>query len=93
MEGEDEVSEILDKLSQEAKALKTKRDELRVQLDLGKMEARDRWEQAEKSWDEFEEKLNVVAHETGEALRDVGKSTKRVLEEIREHYREIRKLI
>ncbi len=87
------MSEILDKLSQEAQELKTKRDQLRVQLDLGRMDARDRWQKAEKSWDELEEKLKVVAHETGEALRDVGKSTKRVLEEIREHYREIRKLV
>ena len=87
------MSEILDKLSQEAQVLRTKRDELRVQLDLGRMEARDRWQKAERSWDEFEEKLKVVAHETGGALRDVGKSTKRVLEEIREHYREIRKLV
>jgi hypothetical protein len=35
--------------------------------------------------------LKVVAHETGEALRDVGEATKLVLEEIREHYRAIRK--
>ncbi len=82
---------ILDKLSEEAQELKKLRDELRVQLDLGRMEARDRWEKAEKSWNVFEDKLKVVGHETGEALRDVGEATKLVLEEIREHYRAIRK--
>ncbi len=87
------MAEILDKLSEEAQTLKTLRDELRVQLDLGRMEARDRWEKAEKSWNEFEDKMKAVAHETGGALRDVGKSSKRLLDEIGEHYREIRKLL
>ncbi len=37
--------------------------------------------------------MKAVARETGGALRDVGKSSKRLLDEIGEHYREIRKLL
>ena len=32
--------------------------------------------EAEKSWNEFEDKLKVVAHEAREARRDVGEATK-----------------
>lgn len=85
------MADVLDKLAEEAQELKRMRDELRVQLDLGKMEARDRWEKAEKAWSEFEGKMKLVARETGAALRDVGDTTKLLLEEIGEHYREIRK--
>ena len=85
------MADILDKLSKEAEELKTLRDELRVKLDLGRMEARDLWEKAEKAWSEHEKKLVAVSHETGDALREVGVSVRKILSDIREDYRKIRK--
>ena len=87
------MPDILDKLSEEAKELKTLRDELRVKLDLGRMEARDLWEKAERSWSEHEKKLVAIGHETGEAMREVGVSIRQILSDIRERYRQIRKLL
>ena len=87
------MADILDKLTDKAEELKRLRDELRVQLDLGQMEARDLWEKAEHKWSEHEKKLAAVGHETGETLREVGVSVRQLLSDIHEHYRQIRKML
>ena len=87
------MSELGDRLEREAQKLRQLRDELRVQLDLGKMEARDLWEDAEKSWVELEGRLKRLGHETGEALHDIGAASGKVLEEIRDAYQRLRKLL
>jgi hypothetical protein len=42
------MTEIGERLSEDLEALKTLRDEIRVRIHLGKREAIDRWEEAEK---------------------------------------------
>lgn len=77
----------------EIETLKTLRDELRVQLNLAGKEARDRFAQAEASWQKLEARLELVRKESRGALRDVGEAARTLADEIKEAYRHIRKLI
>lgn len=77
----------------EIETLKTLRDELRVQLNLAGKEARDRFAQAEASWQKLEGRLEQVGRESKGALRDVGEAARNLADEIKEAYRHIRKLL
>jgi hypothetical protein len=91
--GEPEMGEQRGTFEDEIETLKTLRDELRVQLNLAGKEARDRFAQAESSWKKLESRAEFVAKESRGALRDVGDAARILLEEIREAYRHIRKLL
>ncbi|MBW1884046.1 MAG: hypothetical protein JRJ58_10990 [Deltaproteobacteria bacterium] len=64
--------------------LRQRRDELRVQIDLGKMEASDAWHEVEDRWQRLEGKLRVLADESKDAAGDVAEAAKLLVEEIRE---------
>ena len=71
----------------EASALARMRDEIRVQLHLGKLDARDEFQKIEKRWqhlmdNDIEPAANVVAEELEEAFHDV-------LREIRDGYQRL----
>ena len=80
-------------LREELNALRTLRDELRVQTNLAAKEARDHFETAEKHWREFESRAKYVGQESKEILEDVGEAGVRLLKEIREAYQKIRALL
>lgn len=84
------MSERFGFLKDELARLRTLRDELRVQLDLGQMELRDRFESAEKQWHQLEGKLGVIERESKEALDDVKDAAKNLVDEIGEAYKHIR---
>lgn len=50
------------------------RDELRVQLHLGSMEAKEQWEQLEKKWSDFSAKaqLEETSEDVEESLQKLG---------------------
>jgi hypothetical protein len=85
--------EIGDKLSEELEALRRTRDELRVKIHLGRAEARERFEQLEKSWHHLEGKLKLVRREAKEPLHEIGEAARELLREIRDGYRQIRNLL
>lgn len=87
------MSGIQDRLSDELDSLKRLRDELRVQLQLGKQEARDAWERTEKSWHSLEGRLNRVGRQSKESLEGVEEAAKLLMQEIREGYRRIKELL
>ncbi len=68
------MSELRKRLEEEFEKLKTHRDELRVKLDLGKMEARDAWQELDGKWGEIESKLKQLAHASSDTADEV-KST------------------
>ena len=78
---------------EELETLKTLRDELRVQLNLAGKEARDRFAQAEATWQKLEGRLELLGKESRGALRDVGEAGRNLADEIKEAYRHIRKLL
>lgn len=77
----------------EVARLKTLRDELRVQLDLAKKEARERFEQAEKSWHKLEGRIQLVRKESAGQMHDVGEAARGLLKEIQDAYKHIRELL
>lgn len=84
------MAEALEKLEQLVNDLKQQRDELRVQLNLAKAEARDEWEDVEKKLHTLESRLkeaSEVAREKTSELIDAGNV---IAEEIGTAYRRIR---
>ena len=71
--------------------LKQRRDELKVQLNLGKMEARDTWEDVEKNFQELETKMKGLRQQ-GEAEVDRMKEDIQLLmSDIRDGFDRVRK--
>jgi hypothetical protein len=84
---------LKDTMEEQAKELREVRDELRVKLHLGAMEARDLWEELEKEWDQAEGKLKVLSGAGQEAAEEVGEATKVVLDKVKEGYEKLRNLL
>lgn len=87
------MSELADTINQELETLKTLRDELRVKVHLGKLDAQERFEQAEKHWHELEGKLKLIQKESEKGFQDVADAARELAHEIGEAYRHIRTLI
>ena len=66
------------------------RDELIVQLNLAKLEAKEEWEKTEAKLEEFKARLENAAQEAEEASGDVWASAKLLGEEIRSAYERIK---
>ncbi|SMF93749.1 hypothetical protein SAMN02949497_1038 [Methylomagnum ishizawai] len=66
------------------------RDELAVQLNLAKLEAREEWERAEAKLEEFSAKLEGAAAEAKDASDDVWASAKMLGEELKSAYERIK---
>ncbi|HKC51193.1 MAG TPA: hypothetical protein VKF60_10405 [Myxococcota bacterium] len=82
-----------EKLKKEVEALKTLRDELRVQLDLAGKDARDLFAVAEKNWSKLEGQLRLVGRETKKELEEIRKAARPLAEEIRRAYTKLRDLV
>lgn len=87
------MSELNEKIHEEVDALKRVRDELRVQIHLGKAEAKERWEEAEKSWHHLEARLRQLREESREPVDDIAKAARNLAHEIREGYRHIKRTL
>jgi hypothetical protein len=84
---------LKERLSEEVDALRTVRDELRVQLHLGQSEAREKWEHLEKQWQHLEARLHRLADASRESFDDIEQAGRLLAEEIREGYRELKALL
>jgi SMC interacting uncharacterized protein involved in chromosome segregation len=84
---------IREKLEGELKSLQTTRDELRVRLHLGKLDAQEQWEQIEKQWQHVEAKLKVAGEAGREVAGDIGEAASLTIGEIKEGYAKLRKLL
>ena len=83
---EKELDELLE-------TLKQRRDELNVQLHLGKAEAKELWEQTEEKWQHLRSQLEQIDNETGDVAKDVGAAAMLVADEIRHGYERLKKLL
>ncbi|MFU8820292.1 MAG: hypothetical protein ACNA8G_01940 [Gammaproteobacteria bacterium] len=75
--------QVMDKLRQE-------RDELRLQMRLGKAEFKEEWEALERKWEHLEGRMAGVKDEAREASREVGAAFGILADELGEAYRRIR---
>ena len=76
-------------LHEDVEKLRQRRDELRVQLDLGKMDAKDVWHDVEKRWQHLEEKLRILASESKGASGNVAEAARLLIDEIREGFAKV----
>ena len=87
------MGSIKDELNQEFETLRTLRDELRVQANLGAAEAKDLFESLEHKWSQAEAKLRVLEGESREVIDNVGDALGVLRDEIRDGYRSLRNLV
>jgi len=69
--------------------LKTERDNLKLKLHLGSMEAREEFDEAEKKWEQLKQKAADVADDAAETSEEYFDKAKVVGEELKEAYKRI----
>lgn len=69
--------------------LKQQRDEIKLQLHLASLEARDEWNSHEETWSHFQTKLEEIGDETKETTDELLKSAKNIGEELKSAYENI----
>jgi len=84
---------LRDRVEKQAEELRATRDEIRLQLHLGKMDARDQWDDIEKQWEHAEGKLKQLAEAANETTEDIAEATQMVLSEMKEGYKKLRNLL
>jgi len=84
---------LRDRFEEDIESLRTTRDDLRVRLHLGRAEVRDRWEKLEESWERVQAKLKLLRAESKESAEDVEAAARLLVDELREGYQHLRKLI
>jgi len=87
------MSELSDRIRTRFEEMKQRRDELRVQLDLGKKDAADAWHALDKRWAEVEAKYHQLEREGQETTQGIHEATDLLLDEIREGFEKLKKLI
>ena len=85
------IEEMKDRSEKLLKELKKERDELKVQLHLLSMDAKEEWNELENKYEKFKAKASVVADVTGDSAGDVVEALKLVGDELREGYDRIRR--
>lgn len=89
------MTELGEKLGEqweeELKTLRTLRDELRVQAELGKLEFRDRWSELEHRWSELEGKFKLIRAGAREDAGEIRTAARRLADELREGYENLKK--
>lgn len=81
---------IQEELEKFRDGLLQQRDELLVQLNLAKLEAKEEWQKTEAKLEELKAKLDTVASEAKDASDDVWTSMKMLGEEIKTAYERIK---
>jgi len=84
---------LRERLEKELEDLRATRDELRVRVHLGKMDAQEQWEQVEKQWQHVESKLKVAGEAGREIAEDIGEAANLAIEEMKQGYAKLRKLL
>ena len=78
------MSENRFRLDEEFQHLKQIRDEIRVQLNLGKREVEDKWNELDARWGELENKMVLFNRFTAQTADEVGEAVDVVMEEARD---------
>jgi hypothetical protein len=87
------MSEKHEPFAAEIDMLRTLRDELRVQLNLAGKEARELFENAEKTWGHLEGRLRLVERESRKEAGGVTEAARALAKEIRDAYQRLRELL
>jgi SMC interacting uncharacterized protein involved in chromosome segregation len=85
------MNDMKDRIDEMLDALKQERDELKVKLQLARMNAGDEWEKLEIQLEKLEAKANELGGVAADASQDIGAAAKLLGEEIAIGFKEIRK--
>lgn len=77
-------------LERDLASLSRTRDELRVQLQLAKADARDDWKLLEQAWQRVENEIKRVGDHTKEPVKDIGEAARSLLGELKTGYERIK---
>lgn len=77
------MADTKDRIEKLVEELKQERDELRVRMNLAKLEATEEWHEIEQKIVKLEAKAKEVGNATAEASKDVGAAARLLGEEIR----------
>jgi len=81
---------LRDELKQLSEKIRTYRDEAKVQLHLASEEAKDEWNDLEKSWEKFRGRVDELWDDTENASKDVREKTRELGEDLKESYEKLR---
>ncbi len=87
------MSESSKKLEESYDRIKQMRDELKVQLNLGKMEVKERWERVEKDFDELQDRMKAYGKKGEEQAEKVRDETRELIGDVRKRLDTFRKNI
>jgi seryl-tRNA synthetase len=85
------MSERDERLRTLLERLEEERDELKVKLNLAKLEAREEWEELEEKIEKLRGRLKAVREEAREASGDVGAAFEMLVDEVKEGLARIRR--
>jgi len=69
------------------------RDDLKVRVHLGEMEARDQWQKLEPKWWELQRKVTAVERASAGAVQEITAAAELLIEELFKSYGQIRKAL
>lgn len=69
------------------------RDQLKLQIHLGKAEARDHWEELESKWTHLQSKIPELQAASKESKREIGQAVKDLVAELVDSYRRLRDVL
>ena len=87
------MADLSERFTEELDALRELRDEFRVQMELGRAEAREGWERLEEDWHQLEGKLKLMRNESRGELEEIRQAARLLARQIREGYRHLRSLL
>ena len=85
------IEQMKDKSEKMLKELKMERDDLKVQIHLLSMDAKEEWNDLENKYEKFKAKASLVADVTGDSAEEVVEDLILVGDELREGYKRIRR--
>lgn len=85
------MNDVKESIEEMLDALKQERDELKVKLQLAKMNAGDEWEKIEVQLEKLEAKAKELGGVAADASQDIGAAARLLGEEIANGFKEIRK--
>lgn len=69
------------------------RDDLKVRVHLGEMEARDQWQKLEPTWWELQRKVAAVERASAGAVQEITAAANLLIEELFKGYDQVRKAL
>ncbi len=82
--------DLKDVLQRDMAALRSAREELRLQLHLAKADVLDEWKKLEDSWGRVETELKRVGDHTKEPVKELGSAARSLLDELKRGYARIK---